>query len=254
MKKLILFICFALAGQAAFAQATEPKKKKKKKAKTETETSNQAGGRQMATTLLTVHFISKGAGIDQSAYDQLVTFANNHPKNPAFTEDQQGREGEKKVSFTLAELTPAEQTAFMQEVQKMLGSNDRVIIDSKLKTKKSITTKEETVVTKDEAPAVGQLGGPKPVKTRLVLSFISKGAGIDGKDLEKIRDYVENHPKKPAYEVKTWGREGEKDYLFTLKELTPDEQKVFVDDIKKLVSSPDMVFIRENENYVKKGR
>lgn len=246
MKKTILFICFALLAQAQFAQEATPKKKKKKsKEKTETGASNSSG-RQMAPTLLTLHFISKGSGIDHAAYDKVVAYTNEQPKKPAFTETQQGREGEKKLTFTLTELTPEEQTSFVQGIQNLVNGNDRVLVDTKVKTKK--------VAVAGETPVAGQLGAAEGVKTRMVISFISKGAGIDAKEYEKIKAYIDNHPKKPAYEVRNWGREGEKDFLLNLKELTPNEQELFVQEIKKLISSPEMVHIRENENYVKKGR
>ncbi|MGZ3864253.1 MAG: hypothetical protein ACXVPN_13665 [Bacteroidia bacterium] len=89
---------------------------------------------------------------------------------------------------------------------------------------------------------------------RLVLSFISKGAGLDNATHDKVIAYVTNHPKKPAFETHRWGREGEVDYCFKLTELTADEQKVFVKDIEKMIPDKTMVFVQENHTYVKKGR
>ena len=90
--------------------------------------------------------------------------------------------------------------------------------------------------------------------SRLVVSFISKGAGIDLKSQENIQSYIDKHRKKPVFEERRWGREGEVDYVFKLNELNADEQKVFIEEVKKLIVNADMVSVRENEEYVKKGR
>lgn len=81
---------------------------------------------------------------------------------------------------------------------------------------------------------------------RLIVSFISKGAGTDSELRPKFLSYVEQHPKKPKFETINWGREGEGDYCFTLNELSSSEQKEFIDEIKKLVGKSDMVHIAEN--------
>ncbi|HWY38937.1 MAG TPA: hypothetical protein VNY73_10285 [Bacteroidia bacterium] len=94
----------------------------------------------------------------------------------------------------------------------------------------------------------------KEVQYRLVLSFISKGGGIDYKAHEKIKDFIEKYPKKPAFAVHHWGREGEVDYCLHLKELSAKEQVTFVEEIKKLIDNQDMVLVQENQAYVKKGK
>jgi hypothetical protein len=92
------------------------------------------------------------------------------------------------------------------------------------------------------------------VKYRLVISFISIGGGIDQESYAKIKDFIDNHPKKPAFTEHRWGKEGEVDYCLHLKELSKKEQKVFVEDVKKLITKKEMVAIYENHAYVKKGR
>ena len=81
---------------------------------------------------------------------------------------------------------------------------------------------------------------------RLILSFISIGSGIDQTSREKVDAYIAAHGKKPVVNKVSWGREGETDYCFTLKELSTDEQKTFVMDIKKLIVKPDLVQVKEN--------
>lgn len=189
---------------------------------------------------LMVDFVSKGAGIDNAAYTKVEELANNHPKKPAFNVVAKGKEGEKKMYFGLTELNEDEQRAFVEEVQKIVGSSETVAITSKVPQKKL---------------GMGSEAGTQVnASYRLIVSFISKGAGTDGKAHEKFLAYVQNHPKKPVFEEKRWGREGEKDYLFMLKEMNADEQKVFVEEVKKLVSSSDLIILKENEVYVKKGR
>jgi hypothetical protein len=209
---------------------------------TKKSTDKSTSKRQRASNKLVIDFISKGSGIDNDTYSKIEAFANNHPKKPAFTVEGQGKEGEKKMAFTLTELTEDEQYAFVDEVRKLVPDASQVKVNSKLPKKKQFKA------TNGADPAGG------PVTYRLVVSFISKGAGIDYKTAESLKSYIENHPKKPAYEVKSYGREGETDYVLTLKELNADEQKLFVDQVKKLVSSSDMTLVKENEPYTKKGR
>ena len=85
-----------------------------------------------------------------------------------------------------------------------------------------------------------------PSKFRLVVSFISKGAGPDRVKTAALIAYVEAHPKKPAFTQEHWGREGETDYCFSLTELTKSEQIDFVTNVTKMMAGSDMVFIKEN--------
>lgn len=212
------------------------------KTKTAKKTKTAQTGRKIAPKL-TLDFISRGGGIDNDAFAKIEDYAKNHPKKPFYEVVAQGKEGEKKIYFPLNELTQEEQVSFVNDVKAMITKPEMVLVTSKVEAKKvalaaSTSTSEDAV----------------NMKYRIVVSFISKGAGIDNKTADKVKEYIEAHPKKPAFEMKAWGREGEKDYLLVLKELTPDEQKVFVEDVKKLVSSSDLVFLKENETYVKKGR
>jgi len=232
MKKIVCFLLLALLGfSVCNAQSTTRSKTKKTKS-----------GRVMYR--LKLDFISKGAGIDNDTYQKIESFAKDHPKKPGSNVITKGKEGEKQVYFGLAELTEDEQYAFVDAVEKMIPDRKMVKMESTLPKRKA------KVIT----PGTQNLAIEQPVKYRLIITFISKGAGIDLVSEEKIKNFIEKHPKMPAHVIKTWGREGERDYLLQLTEFTADEQKVFVEEVKKLVSSPDMVSIRENENYVKKGR
>ncbi len=215
--------------------------------KIKTKTKKTKNGRIMWR--LHVDFISKGSGIDNAVYTKVTDYANNHPKKPAYNVLEQGREGEKQIYWGLAELTEDEQYTFVEEVNKL-------ITDPKLV--KSATTLPKRKVTAVKAGVPLQTTGEgmvvSEVTYRLIVSFISKGAGIDQTAKDKVKAHAESHPKKPAFEVQSWGREGETDFLFSLKELTADEQALFVNEVKGLVSRTDMVFIKENSTAVKKGK
>lgn len=54
---------------------------------------------------------------------------------------------------------------------------------------------------------------------RVIISFMSKGAGTNSDQKTAILTYIEKHSKKPVSKKVLWGREGETDYCLTLKEL-----------------------------------
>lgn len=91
-------------------------------------------------------------------------------------------------------------------------------------------------------------------KYRVIISFISKGAGTDAEKREAIMSYIEKHPKKPENSIVHWGREGETDFCLNLKELTKNEQTDFVNEIKKLANGSDRIFISENAEKMHQGR
>lgn len=86
----------------------------------------------------------------------------------------------------------------------------------------------------------------KEEKYRLIVSFISKGAGANSDQRQAFLNYVDSLAKKPAYKLVRWGREGETDYCFTLKELSKKEQSTFISEVKKKVAGSDRVFVEEN--------
>ncbi|MBC7694500.1 MAG: hypothetical protein H7141_03545 [Burkholderiales bacterium] len=90
---------------------------------------------------------------------------------------------------------------------------------------------------------------------RLIVSFISKGAGLDRTKQSALLAYIDSHPKKPAYSSILWGREGENDYCFTLSELqTKAEITSFIENVKKIAGGSDMMQISENVVSQHKGR
>ena len=104
------------------------------------------------------------------------------------------------------------------------------------KSKKETTTSSSSLT---ETKAVEQT-------YRIIVSFISKGTGVDRPKAESFLKYVETHPKKPAYDKIQWGREGEMDFCFLLKELDKKETATFIETIKTQMKGSDMVFVTEN--------
>lgn len=94
----------------------------------------------------------------------------------------------------------------------------------------------------------------KEQKYRLIVSFTSKGAGANSDQRQAFLNYVDSLAKKPAYKTVHWGREGETDYCFTLKELSKKEQAAFLAEVRKKVAGSDRVFIEENAVCKHHGR
>jgi hypothetical protein len=84
------------------------------------------------------------------------------------------------------------------------------------------------------------------VKYRLGLSFISYGAGTDGKVYQKVDSFFKAQPKKLICVDQPWGREGEMDRFYTLKELNEQAQSELIVQLKQLCKGNEMVIISEN--------
>jgi hypothetical protein len=113
--------------------------------------------------------------------------------------------------------------------------------------------KSQSSPTKNESTTeVSSTSGEQKVKYRVVVSFTSHASGIDGAKYEAIENFIKSHPKKPAYDLLPWGREGERDICMNLPEMNNSEQKTFVAELKKLAQGSDRVFVNENTERVKK--
>lgn len=85
---------------------------------------------------------------------------------------------------------------------------------------------------------------------RFVVSFISIGAGIDNKAREEFDKFVLEYSAKNkvhiVYVPERWGREGEIDYCFKLKELDSSKQQAFIREAKGLFKESSLVRYKEN--------
>lgn len=86
---------------------------------------------------------------------------------------------------------------------------------------------------------------------RFIVSFISIGEGPDrnGKEIFNgvIENWKTNRNKEIKFETVPWGREGEVDFCFELKELDARAQSQFINSMKKNFSGHSLVQFSENE-------
>lgn len=126
----------------------------------------------------------------------------------------------------------------------------------KSKTSKQVQTKDSIGIVR--APGVQNQHSYDSLKTEkmkqkksfsvLVVSFISTGGGIDqeaNNELDKfVQNFVKNNECKINSEMKTWGREGEKDYCFSTSDTAC--MKSFTKLIRTLFQENKRVVIQEN--------
>ncbi len=101
---------------------------------------------------------------------------------------------------------------------------------------------DTTVVTQEPAP----LPEGSVENARLVVMFISKGAGIDQKTKEAFEKWLQEQPRQVKWEVTTWGREGELNYCLKLDELSTRDQEKFVEQTRIFLTDKDLVIVTEN--------
>lgn len=111
----------------------------------------------------------------------------------------------------------------------------------------SCKSKKEAVKTTENTASATTNTVDTPITYRLIVSFISKGAGTDSEKRTAFLAYVDGHKLKPAYKTVRWGREGETDYCFDLSELTAKKDLIgFIEEVKKIGAGSDMMNISEN--------
>ncbi len=111
------------------------------------------------------------------------------------------------------------------------------------------TTQQQTTTTNTTATVSTT---PKDDNVRFVVSFYSKGEGIDNKVNEAFVKFLASYTKKIVYEPTHWGREGEIDYCLKLSELPHAEQVDFIKKAKDLLSKSALVHVNENAKCVHK--
>lgn len=77
------------------------------------------------------------------------------------------------------------------------------------------------------------------------VNFISIGTGADNKAIDQLLALHQSFEKevkhKVPYTVRHWGHEGETDYRFDLKGLSPKQRKAFREKVKKLFDKNNRV-------------
>jgi len=109
-------------------------------------------------------------------------------------------------------------------------------------------SKQATANTTDNSRTItNSVDADAPKTYRLIVSFISIGTGVDAVAYANLEKFIQGHPKKPSFEKKRWGREGEEDFMFTLKEFKAADQAKFISDLKATIGKSDRVQYKENE-------
>jgi len=80
---------------------------------------------------------------------------------------------------------------------------------------------------------------------RFMVSFISKGFGIDTKSKAHFDKWISDRGNI-QYTASPWGREGEMSYCFPLKGKSAAEQEAFIRDAKNELPNRDLVVFSEN--------
>lgn len=97
---------------------------------------------------------------------------------------------------------------------------------------------------------------PVDATSRFSVSFISIGAGTDGKAKDQFEQFMtafeQKNNVKLKYEKINWGREGEVDYCFDLTGLDAKKRTQFVAETKELLQSSTLVQYKENEPCLQK--
>ena len=111
--------------------------------------------------------------------------------------------------------------------------------------------KSESPTAKDAiAPLKTDLSIHQPDTFRLVVSFISIGAGTDPDATSLLDQYLTKFTGasgvKPEFQRFAWGREGEIDNCFELKGMTSAKQMEFIEGLKTAVKAHDLIQIQEN--------
>ena len=99
----------------------------------------------------------------------------------------------------------------------------------------------------DTAKATEAKKTDSPDNYRLIISFFSPGNGIDHKMNKKYTEFIANNYPKLVYQSTPWGKEGERDYCFSLTELKQAEIDQFVKESKEMLAASNRVHIYENK-------
>ena len=113
----------------------------------------------------------------------------------------------------------------------------------------SVTVTDKIIDTVPKPVQPGDDGKVPPQKkeedVRLVVSFISRGFGIDQKLKSDFESWLVSRPEA-RYEVHPWGKEGELNYCFPLSYLSAADQGTFVRDVKPHFAGRQMVYVNEH--------
>lgn len=118
-------------------------------------------------------------------------------------------------------------------------------------TSTSPETKETVVVNTTEESQKEPSPNKQPETIRLVVNFISIGAGTDVDAKRALDEYIiqyrQKYHKMVSYVAHAWGREGEVENHFLLSELSEKEQTEFISGLKSAMNGRELIQIEENK-------
>jgi hypothetical protein len=86
------------------------------------------------------------------------------------------------------------------------------------------------------------------VSNKLIVKFGSECCGIDIEAHKKLFDIIAKYEKvlhaKISFETLFWGKEGERNYCFGLKEMDDSQQAAFIQEVKSI--SSELVKVEKN--------
>lgn len=111
--------------------------KTKSKATTTSDSSSTATKDVKIQCRVAVSFFSVASGIDGAAYEKIEAYIKAHPKKPAYDIIPMGREGERDICMSLKEMNKDEIKAFIEELNNMAKTSDRVkVMENQERTKR----------------------------------------------------------------------------------------------------------------------
>lgn len=135
------------------------------------------------------------------------------------------------------ETTTSETKPTPVKAEKPVAENPNVISST------TVPPQEEVVMTATQKQSENMY--------RFIVSFISIGEGTD-RTARPILDGIVTAwetklGKSISVESIPWGREGENDFCYSLKELTPKEQETFVKEVRTAFKDHSLIQITENQ-------
>ena len=88
----------------------------------------------------------------------------------------------------------------------------------------------------------------------LVVTFFSKGAGIDRNTYAEFTNFLTDQHPDLDYSESTHGREGETDFCFDLSSFKKDDKNKFLTEAKAILSKSEIVRIQENSPCIDKKK
>jgi hypothetical protein len=89
------------------------------------------------------------------------------------------------------------------------------------------------------------------VSLSFTVSFISKGSGIDKVAFNAFKKSIETHDSlngcKLKYQIKNWGREGEKDFYFPSQ--STKKYNEFIKETEKIFGKNNRIRIKRNKQF-----